>query len=426
MDGSIGDLFRCYGEQYIKIYQPPLHKIKLIRAIRVCKTPALGGRRIDCKDCGNRHYVYFSCGQSQCPLCQSIKRAQWQDRLGVKLLNVPYVHMVFTLPHELNGMMKSNQRMFYNTLYRMAWKTVKTLSAEEGNIGGLPGMVAVLHTFGSDMKYHVHLHCLVTYGGIRNNEWQWPKRKKKIAGYRAIRGRFKSLFIASIEKQLKKTGWKNNGIDLEEQWRSVKKEIAGKEWNVSNSRPTMNSKQVEEYLGRYVNRVAISKSRLTYLSETKEVQIIYNDYRNQKKGEAAPKKMKPMLPLVAIDQIMQHVLDPYFQKNRYYGLHASSTYKKIKDDLPEKLKRVGRTIRTVFEILHALLGMPAYECERCGSIHYEIKEVRPDKKWKFNYLTLFLIRPPPLLKAFLKTPLHIVLIHMLVFPTPLSIFQTPS
>ena len=395
-------MFRSYGEQYIKIYKPPLHKIKLIRAIRVCKTPALGGKRIDCEDCGNKHYVYFSCGQTQCPICQSIKRAQWQDKLGAKLLNVPYVHMVFTLPHELNPMMKLNQRMFYNTLYRMAWQTVKQLSEKEENIGGKPGMVAVLHTFGSDMKYHVHLHCLVTYGGLKNNEWQWPKKKKRIAPFREIRGTFKKLFIASIEKQLNKERVRMKEDDYVEtiigleKWDSIKEDIEKKQWNVSNSKPTMNSQQVEEYLGRYVNRVAISKSRLTYLNETKEVQIIYNDYRNQKKGEAAPKAVKKINPLVAIDQMMQHVLTPYFQKNRYYGLHASSTYKKLQASLPEKLKRQGRTIRTVFEILNHLLGKPAYECERCGSINYEIKEVRPDKKWKFNYLTLFLIRPPPL------------------------------
>ena len=393
MDGSIGDLFRSYGEQYIKIYKPPLHKIKLIRSIRVCKTPALGGRRIDCKECGNKHYVYFSCGQSQCPLCQSIKRAQWQDKLGTKLLNVPYVHMVFTLPHELNPLMKMNQRMFYNTLYRMSWKTVSSLAREKENIGGKPGMVAVLHTFGSDMKYHVHLHCLVTYGGLKNNEWEWPKQKKKIASYRKIRGRFKKLFIESVSKQIKKSTW--SGAE-KEQWEGIKKEIENKEWNVSNSKPTMNSQHVEEYLGRYVNRVAISKSRLKYLHDTEEVQVIFNDYRNQKKGEAAPKKVKKINPLVAIDQMMQHVLAPYFQKNRYFGLHASNTFRKLKANLPEKLKRKGRTIRTVFEILKSLLEKPAYECERCGSINYEIKEVRPDKKWKFNYLTLFLIRPPPL------------------------------
>jgi len=112
--------------------------------------------------------------------------------------------MVFTLPHELNGMMKLNQRMFYNTLYRTAWQTVKQLSEKEENIGGKQGMVVVLHTFGSDMKYHVHLHCLVTYGGLKNTEWRWPKKNKRIASFREIRGTFKSLFIVSIEKKINK------------------------------------------------------------------------------------------------------------------------------------------------------------------------------------------------------------------------------
>ena len=108
---GIGQLFRDYGEEYIRIYNPTLPQIKLIRAIRVCRTPALGGKVIICKDCGHKHYIYKSCGHSQCMLCQSIKREQWIDKLKASLLAVPYVHVVFTLPHQLNGLARNKQKI---------------------------------------------------------------------------------------------------------------------------------------------------------------------------------------------------------------------------------------------------------------------------------------------------------------------------
>ena len=102
LDKSIGDLFRDYAEKYIRIYKPDKYKIKLIRAIRVCKTPALGGRVISCLSCGHKKVIYLSCGHSQCPLCQYHKRQKWQSKLSQKLLQVPYTHTVFTIPHQLN------------------------------------------------------------------------------------------------------------------------------------------------------------------------------------------------------------------------------------------------------------------------------------------------------------------------------------
>ena len=169
--------------------------------MRICKTPALGGRVIICKACQSRHYVYLSCGHSHCPLCQSIKREQWVDKLKSELYNVPYVHMIFTLPHELHGLIRNNQKQLYNLLMRSAWKTVKSLCKDTANVGGLPGMVSVLHTFGSDLKYHVHCHCLVTFGGLaEDGQWCYPKRKTKLAKYRTINKRYKNLFLSGLSQ----------------------------------------------------------------------------------------------------------------------------------------------------------------------------------------------------------------------------------
>ena len=168
---DLGRIFRDYGEQYISNYTPDLKKIKLIRAMRVCKSPALGGRAIVCKSCQHHHYVYNSCGHSHCPICQAIKREQWIDKLKNELLNVPYVHMIFTLPHQLHSLARANKSTIYSLIMTTAWKTVKVLAADPKNIGGLPGMISVLHTFGSDLKYHIHNSCRVTRYPLPSHIW---------------------------------------------------------------------------------------------------------------------------------------------------------------------------------------------------------------------------------------------------------------
>lgn len=387
---------RDYGEQYIEKYQPNAYQIKWIRAVRLCKTPALGGQQMTCNKCGNTHYMYHSCGHSQCPLCQSIKRAQWQDKLSARLLKVPYVHGVFTLPHELNGLIKRNKSQLYSVLMRSCWQTVKSLTKDPNHVGGLPGMISVLHTFGSDMKFHVHVHALITFGGLgKDGVWYWPKRKKKLAPFRLMSSQFREVFLKNVGRLIKQ-----DKIEVGSDWIELSESLRDKRWNVRTLYPTMNTELIEGYLARYINRVAISPSRLTYLQQEKAVLILYNDYKNQKKGKAAPKKTKPLRPLVAIHQMVSHVLPPYFQKVRYYGLHANATYERIEAQLPDTLKRSGHTIRTVFQILYELLKIRPYQCEVCGSGDYTMLEILPDQQYKFQFLSLSNGRSPPIINNF--------------------------
>lgn len=388
-DGSIGDLFRHYGEAYISAYKPDIHKIKFIRAVRLCKTPALGGHKYVCKTCGTQIYIYHSCGHAQCPLCQSIKRAQWQDRLGGKLLAVPYTHTVFTIPHKLNHIAKRYPKPIYNLLIRSAWKTVKQLCRDPTNVGALPGMISVLHTFGSDMKYHLHVHCLITFGGIKNNKWVWPKRKKKIAPYRMMCRKFREIFIADLDKAVSK-----GNLDIPG-YQDLRTEIFKCRWNVRNSYPTMQTGLIENYLARYINRVAISKNRLRYLESERQVQIVYNDYKNQQKDQAAPKAIKDLSPLVAIHQIIQHLLPPYFQKSRHYGLHSTCIFSQVKSHIPQLLRNAGQTIRTVFQILKDLLKISPLVCEKCQQPDLIRIPVMSDRQYIQHFLVTFRGRPPP-------------------------------
>lgn len=391
LDKSIGDLFRDYGEEYIRLFKPSARAIKLIRAIRLCKTPALGGKMIICKDCGAKKKIYKSCGHSQCPLCQYNKRLKWQDKLSMKLFKVPYSHTVFTIPHELDSLCKSNKKEMYNMIMRASWQCIKELCGDEENVGALPGMISVLHTFGSDMKYHLHVHCLITFGGINEQgKWRWPKRKKKLAGYRAICKRFREVFLKMLDKALAR-GEVIPRTDIEE----VLTTVENKRWNVKHLHPTIDLGVLENYLARYINRIAVSKSRFEYLAEQKTVNLIYKDYRNQKGDEAAPKRVKRIKPLVAIDQFLMHLLPAYFQKSRYYGMHASATMKKYKDSIDKKLQNNTDSIIALFRLLKAILKLAPHSCEKCQSCNYEIRNIKKEENWIFYYITLPNLRGPP-------------------------------
>ena len=395
-DSTIGALFRDYGEAYIKSYQPNLTTIKLIRSIRVCRTPALGGHKMTCKGCGDVRYQYHSCGNNQCPQCQGVKRKQWEDRLSTKMLAVPYVHTTFTLPHELNGLARRNRKEVYSLLLRSCWKTIEKLCKEEKNVGARPGMTAVLHTWGSDLKYHIHVHCLVTFGGLSaapKPVWKWPKRKGSLAKYWDMCSTYRKVFLAGLKVLMEK-----KAVVYHRTYESIEEELGKIRWVVHNTRPTADTKVIEAYLSRYICRIGITNSRLTYDASGKNVQIKYNNYNAQEKGKPAPKAYRNLAPLVAMQLILQHQVPPYFHRVRHTGLHAGVAYKKIKDQLPSELKRNGKTVRTVIQILKEILKKEPRCCEQCGGFDFEEVSIANDS----SYLCQFIVlkkRGPPSWKA---------------------------
>jgi len=292
------------------------------------------------------------------------------------MLPVPYCHITFTLPHDLNGLARRNQRAVYNLLFRSAWGTVKGLCGEAENVGGLPGMSAVLHTWGSDLKYHVHAHCLVTFGGYdeKGKVWRWPRWPKKIARYRELSGKFKAIFLDGLERLMGK-----GEIDYHMGYAELESSLPEKRWVVHHQRPTTEPKVIEEYLGRYICRIGISHKRLSYDKNGQNVCIEYNNYRKQKAGQPAPKAYRHMEPLLAMHQILQHLLPPYFQRSRHYGLHAAPTYERLKDGLPKAVKRNGATVRTIIQLLKALLREEPYRCEACQGEAFTVTPLLPDE-----------------------------------------------
>ena len=303
MDNGLGELFREYGERYIRVYHPEITRIKLIRSIRVCRTPALGGKVYICKSCSHQKYVYYSCGNSRCPKCQGIKRMQWQDKLATKLFNCPYQHMVFTLPHRLNRLARDNATAIYNVLLRSAWSSLKQCARDEDNLGATPGAIMVLHTFGSDLKYHIHVHALVTFGGMdKENQWHWPKRKRKLVPFRKMRNTFRKHFMNQLGKVYET-------LQCREPLADIHSDLMSKSWCVHAEPPTTNTERIKEYIARYICRIGLSKNRFHYDSVDKEVSISFKDYRKKDKSTGlSPMGLKKLEPLVAIHQILQHCL----------------------------------------------------------------------------------------------------------------------
>lgn len=164
-------------------------------------------------------------------------------------------------------------RQIYNLLLRSAWKTIASLCGRAENLGAKPGMTAVLHTWGSDLKYHIHAHCLITFGGLTKDlGWRWPRRKHKITPYRKICGKFRAIMLVGLERLMER-----EAIGYHQSFEELKAVLTKKRWVVHNTHPTADTKVIEEYLGRYICRIGISSKRLHYDKTGKNVRIEYND-----------------------------------------------------------------------------------------------------------------------------------------------------
>lgn len=366
-------MFREHGEAYIRAYRPGLRVIRLIRAVRLCRTAALGGQRLTCTDCGASHYRYFSCGHSHCPLCQGDRRRAWYERVEAGLLEVPYLHITFTLPHELNGICRLHPRVLYGMLFRVAWRTLTEL------VDGLPGMTAVLHTWGSDLKHHPHVHCLVTFGGLDENSgrWRWPKYKDKLVGHRKLCNTFRANFLETLKEWMASSG----RAIYHQSYGVLTAGLAQKRWVVNQQRPTMDAEVINAYLSRYICRIGISDKRLGYDATTQTVTLTYKDYRNQITGEAAPEATRQLPPLVAMANILQHVLPAHFHRTRSYGLHAANTRKRLGALLEGYVQQTPDTVLVLLRLLKEVLRCQLLNtCEHCGSIAPPRRElVAPDR-----------------------------------------------
>lgn len=276
-----------------------------------CHTAELGYHTFLCDniDCGHRHLQYHSCGNRHCCFCGTMNKDEWVENRVDDLLPSPYYHMVFTLPHEWNPVMMQAPREMYKLLFDAASQTLLTLGGNHKYLGAVPGVTAVLHTWGQSLDYHVHLHCIVSGGGVKDHKWVMPKRNngKFLFPVAVLKKMYKAIFLKLVRER--QATLAVSGQQLEEAIR-----VSGrKQWRVYAKRPFGGPEQVIKYLGRYTHRTAITYHRIKAV-ESKLITFEYKDYRDAKT------KQMTLTHQEFLSRFERHILPFRFVRIRHYGL----------------------------------------------------------------------------------------------------------
>jgi hypothetical protein len=309
---EVADVFRRYGTGYLQKFgerMPPSHR-RAFKDILRCRTPAMGGHVFECNHCGRLQYAYHSCRNRSCPKCYKSDTQAWFQGRQNELLPVPYYHVIFTLPHELRRFTRLHQQDLYGLLIKSAADSIIKLTADPRYVGGRVGVMAVLHTWGSNLSYHPHVHCLVTGGGLSPDGQTWmPARDNYLVPVKALSRLFRGIFLDRIRRQFK---------DIH-----LPKSIWQKDWVVHCKPAVQGTRTVLNYLARYIHRVAITNSRIISADNGK----VTFRYKDSKSGA----QIKTMTVSAAefIRRFLQHALPAGVHKVRYYGLWSPSNRKKL-------------------------------------------------------------------------------------------------
>jgi Putative transposase/Transposase zinc-binding domain len=317
---EVADVFRHFGPAFRDQHGASLSSAQrhAMIAIENCRTAALGGHVERCGDCGHQRVSYNSCRDRNCPKCQGLARAQWLEDRQAELLDVPYFHVVFTVPSQIEVIAFQNQTVVYDILFRAASETLRTIAADPQHLGAEIGFLAVLHTWGQALTHHPHLHLLVPGGGIAPDGRNWiPCRKGYLLPVQVLSCLFRGLFLKYLEK-----AFVAGELNFFSAHRHLHEPAAFRryltpawkaKWVVYSKRPFAGPAQVLDYVGRYTHRVAISNSRLVSIDDGR-VCFRWKDYRddNRRKTMTLPAEE-------FIRRFLIHVLPGGFHRIRYFG-----------------------------------------------------------------------------------------------------------
>jgi Putative transposase/Transposase zinc-binding domain len=324
---EVADIFRRHGEAYRGAHDGHLGRVerRVMSAIELCRTAALGGHVERCADCGETRVAYNSCRNRHCPKCQGQARAEWLAVRQAELLPVPYFHVVFTLPAPIAAIAFQNKAAVYAILFKAAAETLRAIAADPKHLGAEIGFVAVLHTWGQTLHHHPHVHCVVPGGGLappRSKGTRWIAcRPGFFLPVRVLSRLFRRLFLQDLQAAFE-AGDLHFVSDLAglaepDAFARSLAECRKTEWVVYAKPPFGGPEQVLSYLGRYTHRVAISNSRLVSLTDGR-VSFRWKDYRHHH---------KPKIMTLDADEFIRrfllHSLPDGFHRIRHYGFLAN-------------------------------------------------------------------------------------------------------
>jgi len=367
-DVTIQDVFERFLPEYAETKNFSDRQYMAVKCIQACRTAEMGAHVSECDSCHTKYIHYNSCKNRHCPMCQGMEVDEWIDLQQENVLNTTYFHTVFTVPEELYPLIYSNQKLLYDALYHAANKALTELSSDKKYLGAKIGYICVLHTWGSRMNYHPHLHTIVLGGGLdEKNHWQ-DKNGKLFFPVKVMSAVFKKYYL----KELKEL-WENGQLEYHGsaehlrnhyEFKALLDILFKKEWIVYTKEAFNGAQSVINYLGRYTHRIAISNRRIVGIEGNK---VIYKakDYKNG--GKMAPVSVEGA---EFIRMFLMHVLPKGFVRIRHYGLLACRC-KKDKMTLCRNLLGCEQYIsklrgKTVAEKILILYNHDITKCKCCG------------------------------------------------------------
>jgi hypothetical protein len=323
---EVADIFRRLGPawRHANAGHVSLGQLKVMSAIETCRTAALGGHVERCEDCAHTQIAYNSCRDRHCPKCQAVAAKEWLAAREAELLPVPYFHIVFTLPAPIADIAYQNKRVLYDILFKAAAETLITIAADPKHLGARIGLTAVLHTWGSALTHHPHVHVIVPGGGIAPDGQHWIScRPGFFLPVRVLSRLFRRLFLAKLTAayaagRLQFFG-NHTALTDPEAFKNYLAPVRRAEWVVYSKRPFGGPEAVLAYLSRYTHRVAIANSRLIAFND-EGVTFKWKDYRANERDRA---KVMTLAGDEFIRRFLIHVLPDGFHRIRHYGLFAN-------------------------------------------------------------------------------------------------------
>ena len=359
---EVADIIRAHGKRFIdhnRSWLTWLH-LRVLFAIEHCRTAVLGGHLDRCSQCGHTAISYNSCRSRHCPKCRTNARDQWLAERGKELLPVKYVHVVFTIPHELSWLAVRNKKVIYDLLFRASAATLMEIAADPKHLGAEIGFLSVLHTWGQNLQHHPHVHCVVPAGGLSLDHQRWVHPRYafflpvKVLG-RVFRGKFVAgLKQAFQQKQLQVSG-QLKGLAEQKAFHAFLRPLFRKDWVVYAKRPFGGPEHVLHYLARYTHRVAISNHRIVNVADG-QVTFRWKDYAHKSK-----QRLMTVTGEEFLRRFLLHTLPRGFVRIRFCGFLAN--------------RRRGALLPLCRELLKATPLLPpasspaprcAWHCPHCG------------------------------------------------------------
>jgi hypothetical protein len=359
---ALADILRQYGQAYLAGHPLCATQAKAWRAIVSCRTEALGGHIQQCDRCNQVRYTYHSCRNRHCPKCQTRTKEQWVAARHRELLPVPYTHLVFTLPHAINGLAGSYFRCITDILFQAAANTLTAFGADPKWLGGELAFSLVLHTWSQNLMRHLHVHALVASGALKA-DGQWINSKKGfLFPVKALSKVFREKFITALKQAREQGRLHHADTDDAGSWHKLLTDLRRHDWVVYAKQPLGGPAQVLDYLSRYTHRVAISNERIVGM-ENGQVAFRVRDHANPGK-----KRIERLPAQSFIGRFLLHALPGGFKRIRHYGMlapchkQAKLTACRRALDMPQPDQAVMESVRA---FMQRVVGIDLGRCPCC-------------------------------------------------------------